>query len=420
MNDIITLDNGLRIVTDPISYVRSASFGVWIESGSVHEDKSNEGISHFIEHMAFKGTKRRSAMDIASEFDEMGGQANAFTSKEMTCFFAKTLDTHILQGFDILSDMILNSKFNSKDIKTEKNVVIEEIAMSEDSPEDLVVDRLCEAVWDGHPLANTILGRNETVNSFNTKSLKEYISNHYGTQNTVITISGSYNNDDVVSLIKEKFSALPNIEPLKANQNALYTPNVIIKDKDTEQNHICIGFNSYNNAQDDEYYALSVFNTIFGGGMSSRLFQKIREQAGLAYSIYSFPIRHKEGGLFCIYAALNPSAEEKVISLIFNEINLLLKNGFTNEELSKAREQLKAGVIMGLESTSSRSTHMGRSVLMHGRIKSLSEIIAKIDEVDYDRANKVAKDLFNFEKLSFSVVGRTKSLDLYKKLLNNI
>lgn len=418
MKDIITLDNGLRIVLDPISYVRSASYGVWIESGSVHEDKREEGISHFIEHMSFKGTEKRSAMDIASQFDEIGGQGNAFTSKEMTCFYAKTLDTHIMQGFDILSDMILNSKFALKDINTEKNVVIEEIAMSEDSSEDVVIDRLCEAVWDGHPLANKILGKNETVNKFNTKTLKTYLNSHYSTQNTVITISGNYNNDEVVSFVKEKFSVLPNISGSKITGNLEYKPNITLKEKDIEQNHICLGFKSYDNSQDDEYFALSVFNTIFGNGMSSRLFQKIREQLGLAYSIYSFPIRHKEGGLFCIYAGLNPSSEEKVISLIFKEINLMLKNGVTNEELSKAREQLKAGVIMGLESTSARSTHMGRSVIMNGKIKSLSEIIAKIDEVDYDRVVKAAKDIFNFENLSLSVVGKTKNEEIYRKMIN--
>ncbi len=416
MKDITTLDNGLRIVTDPISYVRSASYGIWIESGSVHEDKSVEGISHFIEHMTFKGTNNRSAMDIASQFDEIGGQGNAFTSKEMTCFFAKTLDSHILQGLDILSDMILNSKFAIKDINTEKNVVIEEIAMSEDSPEDVVVDRLCEAVWDGHPLANKILGKVDVVNNFTSNLLLDYKNKHYTTNNTVVTISGNFN-DEVISFIKEKFSGLPNIINNNIISNIEYKPNIAIKEKDIEQNHICLGFKSYNNSQDDEYYALSVFNTIFGGGMSSRLFQKIREQLGLAYSIYSFPIRHKEGGLFCIYAGLNSCSEEKVISLIINEINKILKSGVAKEEISKAREQLKASVIMGLESTSSRSAHMGRSVIMNGKIKSLSEIIAKIDEVDYDRVIKVAKDLFNFENLSFSVVGKTKSEEIYKKIL---
>lgn len=417
MQDKITLKNGIRIIFDPIPFVRSASFGIWIEAGSVMENNKIKGISHFIEHMVFKGTKNRNAMELASDFDLIGGQANAFTSKEMTCFYVKTLDTHVLKGFELLLDMLQNSTYEPKSIKTEKNVVIEEIAMSEDSPEDLVVERLCDKVWEGHPLASRILGSKKTVSSFNPEMILEYVNKYYCPKNIVISISGNFNKDEIISFINEKFGDSSADFCQNPSSLATYKKSITVFEKDIEQNHLCLGFSSYINAEDDKYYSLSVLNTIFGGGMSSRLFQKIREKSGLAYSIYSFPIRHKDAGLFCIYAGLNANAEEKAIKLINKEITEILKHGVSSDELIRAREQLKASVIMGLESTSSRMSHMGRNETLHNNIKSLNDIIAKIDGVTNENIIETAKDIFKLDEASISVVGKTKKEEFYKNFI---
>lgn len=417
MQEKITLDNGIRILLDPLDYVRSASFGIWIESGSIHEEKGREGISHFIEHMAFKGTEKRTAMDIASDFDNIGGQANAFTAKEMTCFYAKTLDTNVMQGFEILSDIILNSSLSDKNIEIEKKVIFEEIAMEEDNPEDLAIDRFCESVWLGHPLANRILGYRDTIKGFNSELLRNHIVSHYQPQNIIITISGSYNKDEFVKFADSAFSNIKSSVNAQTIPKAKFIPQIILEKKKTEQNHICIGFESFDSDSDEESNALALFSIVFGSGLSSRLFQRIREETGLVYTIYSFPLKHRQGGLFCIYAGLNSNTEGKALKLIYKEINDVIKNGITNEELQRAKEQFKASVVMGLEGTSSRMAYMGRNEIVHGRVKSMAETISEIDNKDINSVMSAAKKVFNFEKSAISVIGKPKTEDYYKSLL---
>lgn len=411
----ITLDNGVRIVYEKIRHVRSVSLGIWVGTGSRNENKNNNGISHFIEHMLFKGTKERSAKDIAESIDSVGGQLNAFTGKECTCFYVKILDTHLNIAIDLLADMFFNSKFAKRDIEIERKVVMEEIGMYEDSPEDLVHDILSEAAWENNPLGYPILGTSDCLHAIDAGTIKQYMKENYLPQNTVIAIAGSFDEDSFIELIKEKFSGWKaEGSKIKEYENAGFKSGVCIKEKDTEQVHMCLGFNGIEHGSDD-LYALLAINNIFGGGMSSRLFQKIREEKGLVYSIYSYPSSYKNAGLFTIYAGMNPEHIEKVMELINIEIKHLIKSGISEDDLSKSREQLKGSYILGLESTSSRMNSIGKSEIILGRIQSPEEVLKKIDNVSLDKVHEIIETIFKYDKMCFSAVGNIKKNLDYRK-----
>lgn len=404
----VTLENGVRIVCEKIPYVRSVSIGIWVGTGSRNENRKNNGISHFIEHMLFKGTDNRSAKEIAESIDNIGGQLNAFTGKECTCYYTKTLDNHIDISVDVLADMFFHSKFARKDIDVEKKVIIEEIGMYEDSPEELVHDILSETVWDGNPLGYPILGSQKCLKSMNKEKISEYIDMNYTPQNTVVAVAGNFDDDYLINSISKHFS---NWEPGNGIHSDFekveFISDVKIKEKDTEQVHVCIGFNGIEHGN-DKLYTLLAINNIFGGGMSSRLFQKIREEKGLVYSIYSYPSSYKNAGLFTIYAGMNPEHLERVINLVDEEITLLLKDGITYEDLAKSKEQLKGNYILGLESTSSRMNSIGKSELMLGYILSPEEILKKIDEINMESVHEIIANVFDNKKRSVSVVGNIK------------
>ncbi|RKD34486.1 M16 family metallopeptidase [Thermohalobacter berrensis] len=414
------LSNGLRVVTEYIPYVKSVSIGIWVESGSRKENETNNGISHFIEHMLFKGTKTRNAREIAESIDSVGGQLNAFTTKECTCFYAKVLDNHLPIAIDILADMLFNSKFSEEDIEKEKNVVIEEINMYEDSPEDLVHDLLSQTIYDGHSLALPILGKAEVLKELTQKDIIKYFQKHYTPHNTVISIAGNFNEDKIMQLIEKYFSKWNSEKPV---ENTLKPPilyqRLINKRKITEQLHLCIGMEGI--AQDrDELYSLLILNNVFGGSMSSRLFQKIREEKGLVYSIYSYPSSYKDTGIFTIYAGLNPNQITNVSRLIINEIKDIKVNKLRKEEIKKAKEQLKGNFILGLESTSSRMSSIGKSELLLGKIHSPKEIINRIDSITYDDINNIIQKVFDFKKLNLAFVGNIENEESVKKRLKNI
>jgi len=355
--------------------------------------------------MNFKGTKSRTAKDIAFEFDNIGGQCNAFTSKERVCFYAKSLDTHILQGLDILCDMYLNSVYNQNDIENEKNVVYEEIAMSEDYYEEVAVERLFEEVWAEHPIGKRIIGSKDTISTFDTEKLKKYINSRISAKNTFITVSGNFDIDEITAFLEDRLGMLNNNDIRSKIDKSIYRPNFIQTEKDSEQNHICLAFDGIENKFDDKYYALSIMNTAFGNGMSSRLFQKLREEMGLVYSVYSFPVRHESGGIFCIYAALSKENQQLATEIILQEVQNMIKNGLEQDELDRARQQLKAGIILGLESTSSRMMHMGKNIMTKGQVNTPSEIIERIDKIDFDMITDVLQAIFK-SKLSISAVGK--------------
>ncbi|MCR4434313.1 MAG: pitrilysin family protein [Clostridiales bacterium] len=409
------LDNGIRVVCEKIPYMHSVSLGIWIGTGSRNENISNNGISHFIEHMLFKGTESKSAKEIAETIDNIGGQLNAFTGKECTCFYAKTLDAHINISLELLSDMFFNSRFDKKDIDVENKVILEEIGMYEDSPEELVHDLLSETIWAGDSLGYPILGTEESLRNINRQTIQEYLRQNYTPENTVISVAGNYEDDKLAELIEQYFSGWNlQVKSKKPYKTPEFVVNSRIREKDTEQVHICLGFNGIEQGN-DELYALLAVNNILGGGMSSRLFQKIREEKGLAYSIYSYPSSYKDAGQFTIYAGMNPEHLEKVIALIYKEIDGLRKNGIGKEDLEKSKEQLKGSYILGLESTSSRMNSIGKSELLLGVIYTPEEILQKIDNITMEDIHRAIASTFNMEKVSFSAVGRlNKDIDFIK------
>ncbi len=400
------LGNGVRVVCEKIPYVRSVSIGIWVGTGSRDEIRSNSGVSHFIEHMLFKGTGKRTAKEIAETIDSIGGQLNAFTGKECTCFYAKILDSHLVTAVDILSDMFFNSLFDEKDIEIEKKVVLEEIDMYEDSPEELVHDLLSETVWDDDSLGDSILGTEKTINNFNASLLKKHINNFYTTENTVIAVAGNFEYDSLMELINKYFGQWKKKNMENSNrQLPQFACNKKIKEKDTEQIHICIGFEGINHSNENLYDLLAI-NNIVGGGMSSRLFQKIREEMGLVYSIYSYPSSYKDVGLFTIYAGMNPKHLDTVIELIKDEIASIVKTGITKEETNRSKEQLKGNYTLGLESTSNRMNSMGKSELLLGKIHTPEEILEKIDNITLDSATLVINKIFSLNRFGFAAVGK--------------
>lgn len=411
MVKLAQLKNGITVVGEENDFVRTISIGIWIRNGSVDEEKSTNGISHFIEHMLFKGTNRRTARDIAEEMAEVGGRINAFTAKEYMCYYAHVLDNHFDVALDVLSDMVCNSSFPIEEMEKEKGVILEEINMYEDSPEDMVLDLLENAVWHGASLSYNILGTQDNIKGFTREKIIDYIKKHYVAGNIVVSVVGKMDFDKVLIKLNEKLGEIPSQEPIERNDNNFYSQAFISKNKDIEQTHICLSFPgiSYDS---DMVYMSSVLNTIVGGGLNSRLFQRIREDKGLTYAIYSFQEAYKFGGLFNIYAAANPMQIEEVISSIFEEIELLLKNGFNEKELIQTKEQIKSNLIIGLESMNSRMSNYGKSQLILGKIKSQDEIIDGLNKVTLEGLLTFAKKTFDFSNMSTSIVGNYDEINI--------
>ncbi|GAK38456.1 putative peptidase [Paenibacillus sp. TCA20] len=389
------LSNGLRVVMEQIPTSRSVSFGIWVKTGSRNEDDSINGVSHFIEHMLFKGTDRFDAKDIAEQFDAIGGNVNAFTSKEYTCYYAKVLDEHLPIAVDVLSDMFFHSKFDSEELVKEKNVILEEISMYEDTPDDMVHDLISLAAYGEHPLAYPILGTEEKLSTMNEFSLRSYMNEQYTIENTVISLAGNIDEESTVELLEKYFGSFNVHSP--ANQSGIEAPdfkgNLLFHKKKTEQNHICLAFPGCS-IHDDKQYAMVLINNAIGGGMSSRLFQEIREKRGLAYSVYSYHSAHADSGLFTIYAGTAPKQTKEVMDLTRGILQDLAENGLSEDELRKGKEQLKGSLILSLEGTGSRMNRNGKNELMVGKHQTLDEIIAKIERVTMDDVNAVLDRMF--------------------------
>jgi len=410
----ITLRNGVRVVAERIDHVRSAAIGVWIGNGSRFESAEQNGISHFIEHMIFKGTEKRTARHIASMMDAMGGQSNAFTTKDCTCYYMKVLDTHLHTAAELLADMFLCSSFADEDIELERGVVLEEIDMYEDTPEDVATEKLFEACYEGTALGRPILGIEETLARMDSKALHDYVRKNYHPEDTVVALSGSFSDADL-DYICELFGEMQGsgrnqIEP------AHYQPRVVIRPKEIEQNHLCLGFPGLP-LLDDKRYAYQLMNAIIGGGMSSRLFQTVRERNGMCYSIYSFPSSHVDTGMFSIYVGLGQEDEAKAAKLICNVLRDFCAEGPTREELSRCREQLKSNLLMGLESTNARMHHLGRYELFTDHIISSDELVAAYDAVTADQVRALANEVFRFDQASICAVGNTGDEAYYRSLI---
>jgi predicted Zn-dependent peptidase len=399
------MKNGIRVVTEEIPYVNSVSVGIWVKIGSRNETININGVSHFIEHMLFKGTQNRSAKEIANSIDKIGGQLNAFTSKESTCYYAKVLDSHFDIALDVLADMFLNSSFVQEEIEKEKGVIMEEINMYEDSPEDLVHDLFTQGVWSGNPLGMSILGTEDSLNGLNRDKMFDYYKANYTPENIVISVVGNIKHEAVVEKVEKQFGNMKS--PAKKHviiEKPVFDPIRITRNKETEQVHLCLGFEGVE-TDNESFYPLLTMNNIFGGAMSSRLFQNIREDKGLAYSVFSYPSSYQDCGLYSIYAGMKPTQLKTVTQLIMEEIHEMMHKGLTEEELYDSKEQMKGSYTLGLESTSGRMISIGKSELMYNRIYSPAEVLEKIDRVDMDSVNNSIKKVFDLNRMGGSVIG---------------
>ena len=405
MHNLYTLKNGLRVVTEKISESNSISVGVMIKNGSRNESLELNGISHFIEHMFFKGTKQRKSKDIVEDIENVGGQINAFTSKEATCYYVKNLYTHLELSLEILSDMILNSVFSVEEIEREKGVVIEEINMGEDSPEDVLDDLNSKACYGENPLSYPILGTIEKVKSIRREDILNFIKEKYTPQNTVISVCGKFDDKELKELIEKYFSNwnsdsnyIPTYENCEIQTGTYY------KDKDIEQLHVILGLKGL--PQGDEHgYALTLLSNVFGGGASSILFQEVREKLGLCYSIYCYPQPFQNAGSLSIYAGLGKNYGEKALEVILKEINKFAKEGITDDKLNINKEKLKASYILGLESTSSRMFANAKSVLFKNKITTQEDVIKRVDKISQEDIRFVLDNCFKNGVLNTSFVG---------------
>ena len=408
------LPNGVRLITERIDTVRTASVGIWVGNGSRYEPAALGGISHFIEHMIFKGTDKRSARHIAIAIDALGGQANAFTDKECTCYYMKVLDKRLQTGVSILADMFMHSRFAQEDIDLERGVVLEEIDMYEDSPEDVAIDKLFEACYAGSALGRPILGTAETLQTINSEAMHDYMRRYYRPADTVVSVSGHFTEEDL-DYIAELFS---HMEGEGRNQitPAAYQPSLVLREKEIEQNHLCLSFPGVS-LLSEERFAMNLLSSILGGGMSSRLFQSVREQNGLCYSVYTFTTPHLDTGLFSIYTGLGPETEQKALALIVRELHAFCDNGPEPDELSRCREQVKTNLLMGLESTGTRMMTIGRSELLRGEVSAIEQVLAAYDRVTADDLLALARRVFDFSQASLAVVGQPEKQETYRALL---
>jgi predicted Zn-dependent peptidase len=411
------LDNRLRLVTETMGNVRSVSIGVWLTRGSRHETLAQGGIAHFIEHMLFKGTDTRTAEDIAQAIDSIGGQLDAFTAKEYASYYIKVLDEHLPLAIEILSDIVLNPAFAPADIGREKKVVLEEIKMVEDTPDDLVHELFTQSFWEGHPLGRPILGTRDTVDSFTQDGLRDYFRRAYSADNLIVAAAGNIEHERLRELVTGAFSSLPpRAEPV-ADEPPRVVPQVLIRDKDLEQSHICIGAASYPQKHEDRY-ASYILNTILGGSMSSRLFQNVREKRGLAYAVYSGLSAYSDAGSLTVYAGCANEAVGEVVDLIVNELRAMKQDDMSEHELRRAKDHLKGSLMLSLESTASRMSHLARQEIYFDRHFSLDETLEGIERVTGGDIRRVATDLFSNGTLGATVLGQVEGLEIPRSRLD--
>lgn len=392
MIEQFTLPNGLRVLCEQLPHLRSVSMGVWVKAGSILESEHENGLSHLIEHMAFKGTGRRSAKQIAQEMDAVGGYLNAATSKLCTCYYAKVIDENLPLAADILSDIVRFPAIDPKELDKERNVVLEEISMTDDSPEDVAYDLIASAMFGRQPLGQTILGPRELIASYTREDILAFRARHYSPMNTCVAIAGNFDLNQVKDLMAQRFGdwtgGAGEIFPVNAvNQR----PQTLTADKDTEQAHICLGYRG-KPLGDADAYPMAVFNSILGGGMSSRLFQRIREESAMAYSVYSAPSAYPHCGDFTIYAAVSPRNVKTVLAQIDEEASLLVREGATQEEFDMAKAQLKGGFILGQESAYNRMNSMGSNMALMNRVITTDETIRRIEAVTPEDVRRVAAE----------------------------
>lgn len=413
------LPNGVRIITEEIDYVRSVAVGIWVGAGSRDERAGYEGISHFIEHMFFKGTKNRTARDIAESLEAVGGQLNAFTTKEYTCYYAKVLDEDIDLAMDVLNDMFFESLFDESEIEKEKRVVIEEIKMYEDSPDEIIHDLFSDYVWNDHPLGRPILGTEESIKELSREKILTYMDQHYAPDNLVIAVAGKIKHDEVLKKLVPLYGEFKRggRRVLEGTPKGKQVQKMITKD--TEQMHLILGVPGLGQ-EDEDLYPMHIINNILGGGLSSRLFQEIREQRGMAYTVFSYHSTYVDTGLFAIYAGTTPSNSQEVVECVLAEILDMKRNGITQSELDRTKSQIKGGLYLGLESANSRMSRLGKTELTYNRIISPEEVVEKLERVTLEDAQRIVNRLWKKDSISLLMLGpeghEVSLEDIYKKI----
>lgn len=407
------LENGIPVVMEPFKNVHSVSLGIWVKVGSRYERPEKNGISHFLEHMFFKGTKKRTARDIAVEIDSMGGDLNAFTSRENTAFYIKVIDQYIEKGIDLLTDIFVNSVFPAAEIEKEKKIIREELKMVEDTPDDYIHDLFNQTVWGRDGIGQSILGRRETITSFTRDDILSHIRKYYGAKDIVISCAGNFDPESLVKNFNSRFRGLWRGTETKTGTPPDFRRNIKVYPKELSEAHLCIGVPSLPYTS-DERYVLFVLNTILGAGVSSRLFQEIREKRGLSYSVYSFTASYFDTGLWGVYAGVSRKKVREVAGLIITEM-MKLRDTLNEAELDRAKKQLKGNLILGLESTSNRMNNIARQEIYFGKYISPKEIMKSIDMVNLKQMKDLAEELIVKELFSITAYG-----DVRKNILDGV
>ena len=406
------LPNGLTIITEPMPHVRSVSLGIWIGTGARRETTEQNGISHFIEHMVFKGSENRDAEEIAKVIDSTGGHLDAYTAKELVSYNTKVIDDHLPLAFDVIADMVLRPLFRPEDIEKEKGVILEELKMEVDNPEYLVHETFFRTFWKNHPLGRSILGTKASISSFTQEVLRDYYSNVYVPANIVVTAAGRISHERVARMVEDYFGQLPQGSPAPAEpEPSAQVPHILKKKQSLEQVHLCMGVPAFPIAH-PRRYAMYVLSTLLGGGMSSRLFQNVREKHGLAYSIFSELNLYRDTGCLAVYSGTSDVHVGKVIGMITDEFKRLVNEPVPADELRRAKDHMKGSLALSLESTSARMSNLARQELFFGRFFSVDEMVEEIEKVTTEDLLDVARDLFAGRQAGVTVLGRTGALQL--------
>jgi predicted Zn-dependent peptidase len=411
------LDGGLRLITEAMPHVRSVTIGVWLLRGSRHESDPQGGIAHFVEHMLFKGKESKSAEDIAQAIDSIGGQLDAFTAKEYASYYIKVLDEHLPLAVDLLADIVLHPKFAADEIEREKKVILEEIKMVEDTPDDLVHEVFSQHFWEGHPLGRPILGSPETVESFTSGTLRRYFDGAYVAPNLIVAAAGNLDHARVRDLLLSAFRGVSRDGDPVIDAPPRVAPQVVTRTKELEQSHICLGTTSYPQRHDDRYVSY-ILNTVLGGSMSSRLFQNVREKRGLAYAVFSGLASYRDAGSLTVYAGCANEAVGEVIDLCVEELRGLKRAPVPDAELRRAKDHLKGSLMLSLENTASRMSHLARQEIYFDRHFGLDETLAGVERVTAEDVQRVARDLFSNGALGVTVLGSSDGYDLTREKLD--
>ncbi len=418
MINITTLNNGLRIVNEYMSDIESVSINVWVKTGSRNENKQNNGISHFLEHMAFKGTKTRNTQQIAEEFDDIGGRVNAFTSVSKTAYYTKVLKENVEAAVELLSDIVQNSIYLQEEMEKERFVILQELAMTKDDPSDIIGDYFSETAYKNQPYGRTILGPAKNIKKFTREDILSYVDKQYKTEDIVISFAGRLENEEAVKLVKKYFTSL-NVGKNKEPEKAVYTGGYFAKNKKLEQTQLIMGFESYTHL-DKHFYEAGVLSIVLGGGMSSRLFQEIREKKGLCYRINAGNTSSHDTGIFDIYCAVSPDKVNELIISIIEELKKTVKN-ITEEECQRAIVKLKSNILMSRESNSSRAQKNASNILSKDRIISTEELIGEIEAVNTKKLQNLMEDILKKSKPTIALLGKIDNSVLdYDRIVNEI